>query len=257
MLPGLQNKHAIVTGGASGIGLAICKALASQGVQVAVADLDHAAAASAADEIRSARAFQVNVSDRKSVEDCFTEIEHVFGGYDILCANAGVSSMKSVVDLTDEDWNHNFDVNTRGVFLTNQAAVRHFQASSKPGTIVNTASLAGKLGAPWLAHYSASKFAVVGFTQALAREVAHHRIRVNCVCPGFVRTPMQAREVEWEAHLRNLTPATVVADYISQTPLGRLEEPEDVADAIIFLASDLARFITGEALNVTGGTRMD
>jgi NAD(P)-dependent dehydrogenase (short-subunit alcohol dehydrogenase family) len=257
MLPGLQHKRAIVTGGASGIGLAICRALASQGVQVAVADLDRAAAASAASEIQGARAFPVNVSDRKSVEDCFTEIEDAFGGYDILCANAGVSSMKLVVDLTDADWNFNFDVNARGVFLTNQAAVRHFQAAAKPGTIVNTASLAGKLGAPWLAHYSASKFAVVGFTQALAREVAHHSIRVNCVCPGFVRTSMQAREVEWEAQLRHSTPASIIEDYVSQTPLGRLEEPEDVAGAVIFLASDLARFITGEALNVTGGARMD
>jgi NAD(P)-dependent dehydrogenase (short-subunit alcohol dehydrogenase family) len=257
MLLGLQNKRAIVTGGASGIGLAICKALALQGVQVAVADIDMAAAASAAGEIRDARAFPVNVSDRKSVEDCFTEIEDAFGGYEILCANAGVSSMKLVVDLTDDEWNRNFDVNTRGVFLTNQAAVRHFQGTSKPGSIVNTASLAGKLGAPWLAHYSASKFAVVGFTQALAREVAQYRIRVNCVCPGFVRTPMQAREIEWEAQLRDLTPAAVKEDYIGQTPLGRLEEPEDVADAIVFLASDLARFITGEALNVTGGVRMD
>jgi NAD(P)-dependent dehydrogenase (short-subunit alcohol dehydrogenase family) len=97
----------------------------------------------------------------------------------------------------------------------------------------------------------------VGFTQALAREVAHLRIRVNCVCPGFVRTPMQAREVEWEAQLRQLTPARVIEDYVSQTPLGRLEEPEDVAAAVIFLASDLAGFITGEALNVTGGARMD
>jgi len=257
MLPGLQHKHAIVTGGASGIGLAICRALASHGVQVAIADFDSAATARAVGEIQGARAFPVNVSDRKSVEDCFTEIEGVFGGYDILCANAGVSSMKLVVDLTDDDWNFNFDVNARGVFLTNQAAVRHFQATSKPGTIVNTASLAGKVGAPWLAHYSASKFAVVGFTQALAREVAHHNIRVNCVCPGFVRTSMQAREVEWEAELRQMAPAGVIKDYISQTPLGRLEEPEDVAAAVIFLASDLARFITGEALNVTGGARMD
>jgi NAD(P)-dependent dehydrogenase (short-subunit alcohol dehydrogenase family) len=257
MLPGLEGKSAIVTGGASGIGLAICKALSAQEVQVAVADLDYAAAARAAEEIPGAKAFSVNVSERNAVESCFAEVEHAFGGYDILCANAGVSSMKLVVDLTDDEWNYNFDVNTRGVFLTNQAAVRHFQVVSKPGAIVNTASLAGKQGAPWLAHYSASKFAVVGFTQALAREVAHRGIRVNCVCPGFVRTSMQAREVEWEAQLRGLTTGAVIDDYISQTPLGRLEEPEDVADTVAFLASDLARFITGEALSVTGGARMD
>ena len=257
MLPGLQNKRAIVTGGASGIGLAICRALAAQGVRVAVADLNEAAAAKAAAELDGASAFPIDVSKRKSVEARFAEVEAAFGGYDLLCANAGVSSMNQVADLTDEDWDHNFDVNARGVFLTNQAAVRHFQATSNSGTIVNTASLAGKWGAPWLAHYSASKFAVVGFTQALAREVANQGIRVNCVCPGFVRTSMQAREVAWESQLRSLTPSEVIADYIAQTPLGRLEEPEDVADTVLFLASDLARFITGEALNVTGGVRMD
>jgi meso-butanediol dehydrogenase/(S,S)-butanediol dehydrogenase/diacetyl reductase len=258
MLPGLQNKRAIVTGGASGIGLAICKALAAQDVKVAIADLNETAAAGAAEQIGGdARWFAIDVSRRKSVEACFVEIEAAFGGYDILCANAGVSSMSLVTDLTDDDWDHNFDVNARGVFLTNQAAIRHFNATSNPGTIVNTASLAGKWGAPWLAHYSASKFAVVGFTQALAREVALRGIRVNCICPGFVRTSMQAREVEWEAGLRGLTPAAVIGEYIAQTPLGRLEEPEDVANAVLFLASDLARFVTGESLNVTGGVRMD
>jgi meso-butanediol dehydrogenase/(S,S)-butanediol dehydrogenase/diacetyl reductase len=258
MLPGLHNKRAIVTGGASGIGLAICRAFAAQGVRVAIADLNETAAAKAVEEINGgARWFPIDVSERKSVEVCFADVEAAFGGYDILCANAGVSSMKPVVDLTDADWNYNLDVNARGVFLTNQAAVRHFQATSNPGTIVNTASLAGKSGAPWLAHYSASKFAVVGFTQALAREVAAQGIRVNCICPGFVRTSMQAREVEWEATLRSLAPAAVIGDYIAQTPLARLEEPEDVANAVLFLASDLARFITGESLNVTGGVRMD
>jgi NAD(P)-dependent dehydrogenase (short-subunit alcohol dehydrogenase family) len=148
-------------------------------------------------------------------------------------------------------------VNAKGVFLTDQAAVRHWLARGVRGVIVNTASLAGKQGVPLLAHYAASKFAVVGFTQSLAREVAEHGIRVNCVCPGFVRTAMQAREVEWEAKLRAMTPDAVRAEYIALTPLGRLEEPEDVANVVVFLASDAARFVTGEALNVTGGVRMD
>jgi NAD(P)-dependent dehydrogenase (short-subunit alcohol dehydrogenase family) len=162
-----------------------------------------------------------------------------------------------VVDLSEAEWDHNFAINAKGVFLTNQAAVRHWLAAGVKGVIVNTASLAGKQGVPLLAHYAASKFAVVGFTQSLAREVAGHGIRVNCVCPGFVRTSMQAREVEWEAMLRGMTPEAVRAEYVALTPLGRLEEPEDVADAVVFLASDAARFITGEALNVTGGVRMD
>jgi NAD(P)-dependent dehydrogenase (short-subunit alcohol dehydrogenase family) len=148
-------------------------------------------------------------------------------------------------------------VNAKGIFLTNQAAIRRFIANGTKGAIVNTASLAGKTGVALLAHYVASKFAVVGFTQSLAKEVAPLGIRVNAVCPGFVRTSMQAREIEWEAKLRGMTPQAVRDEYVSLTPLGRLEEPEDVARVAVFLASDLARFVTGEAVNVTGGVLMD
>lgn len=176
--------------------------------------------------------------------------------FDIGCANAGISTMNRVADLTEAEWDANMAVNAKGVFLTNQAAVRQFLAAGTPGCIVNTASLAGKVGAALLAHYSASKFAVVGFTQVLAREVAAHGIRVNCVCRGFVRTSMQARELEWEAALRGLTPAQVQAEYVAMTPLGRLDEPEDVADVVAFLASEQARFMTGQAVNVTGGAHM-
>jgi NAD(P)-dependent dehydrogenase (short-subunit alcohol dehydrogenase family) len=158
--------------------------------------------------------------------------------------------------LTAEDWDFNFNVNAKGVFLTNQAAVRHFLERKIPGVIVNTASLAAKVGAPLLAHYSASKFAVLGWTQALAREHAKDGIRVNAVCPGFVKTPMQEREVVWEAKLADMTPEQVRQSYIDQTPLGRLETPEDVAGVVVFLASDAARFMTGQGINVTGGVYM-
>jgi len=258
MLQELRGKRAIVTGGATGIGLAIARQFHAAGMRIAIADLNVAAAEKAAAELGPDHiSVAIDVRDRASVAAAFDAIAARFGGYDILAANAGVSSMKLVVDLDDDDWNFNMDVNAKGIFLTNQAAVRHFLANKRRGVIVNTASLAGKWGAPWLAHYSASKFAVVGFTQALAREMAEHGIRVNCVCPGFVRTGMQSREVEWEAKLRNMTPEAVVQDYITQTPMGRLEEPEDVAKTVLFLASDLAGFVTGEALNVTGGVRMD
>ena len=187
----------------------------------------------------------------------FDRVYKEFGGLDIVCANAGISTMNPVVDLTEAEWDANMDVNAKGVFLTNQAAVRRWLKSGSPGVIVNTASLAGKIGAPLLAHYSASKFAVVGFTQALAREVGKQNIRVNCVCPGFVRTGMQEREIEWEGKLRGMTPEAVRAEYVSLTPLGRIEEPEDVADIVLFLASDLSRFLTGEAVNASGGVLMD
>ena len=257
-LDGVSGKRAIVTGGATGIGLAIAGALARAGARVAIADLNEQGAREAAARLGGgAIGLGIDVRDRASVERAFAAALDALGGCEILCANAGVSTMNLVVDLSDEEWDFNFDVNARGVFLTNQVAARHFLKTGTKGVIVNTASLAAKWGAPWLAHYSASKFAVMGFTQGLARELAPHGIRVNCVCPGFVKTGMQSREVQWEAKLRAMTPQAVIDEYVALTPLGRLEEPEDVAKAVLFLASDLSGFITGEALNVTGGVRMD
>lgn len=253
----LKGKTAIVTGGATGIGKAIATSLAGHGVRIAIADLDgEAAKHTAAGLGKEAQAFAIDVSKRAQVEKTFAEIENALGGYDILIANAGVSTMNRAIDLTDEEWDFNFAVNIKGVFLTNQAAVRYFLKAGKKGVIVNTASLAAKVGAPLLAHYSASKFAVLGWTQALAREVAAQGIRVNAVCPGFVKTSMQEREVAWEAKLRGLTPEQVIRDYVAQTPLGRLEEPEDIAGLAVFLCSDAARFMTGQGINVTGGVYM-
>ncbi|MBN8945015.1 MAG: SDR family oxidoreductase [Rhizobiales bacterium] len=256
VLAELASKRAVVTGGAAGIGRAIATALVDQGVRVAIADLDLDAAREAAAEIgRDTVALAVDVRHRASVEAAWSSALETLGGCDILVANAGVSTMQHALALTDEDWDFNFDVNARGVFLTNQVAARHFVAQGA-GCIVNTASLAAKVGAPLLAHYSASKFAVLGWTQALARELAPRGIRVNAVCPGFVKTGMQSREIVWEATLRQTTPEQVVADYVAQTPLGRLEEPEDVADVVVFLCSHQARFMTGQGINVTGGVYM-
>ena len=254
--PELAGRRAFVTGGAAGIGRAIAAALSRQGVRVAIGDIDRAAALKTAEDLgHGAVAIDIDVRERGRVESAFAEVLAKLGGCDLLIANAGVSTMKSALELTDEEWDFNFAVNTRGIFLTNQIAARHFVAHDT-GCIVNTASLAAKIGAPLLGHYSASKFAVLGWTQALARELAPKGIRVNAVCPGFVATSMQSREVEWEATLRGVTPEQVIADYVAQTPLGRLEQPEDVADVVVFLASDQARFMTGQGINVTGGVYM-
>jgi meso-butanediol dehydrogenase/(S,S)-butanediol dehydrogenase/diacetyl reductase len=252
----LRGKRAFVTGGAQGIGRAIAHALARSGVKVAIADIDGQAAQRTAKEIgESAVSVEIDVRERASVERAFGEALERLGGCGICIANAGVSTMSHALELTDADWDFNFAVNARGIFLTNQIAARHFIAHGT-GCIVNTASLAAKVGAPLLAHYSASKFAVLGWTQALARELAPNGIRVNAVCPGFVKTGMQTREIEWEARLRDVSPQRVIDDYLTQTPLGRLEEPEDVADVVVFLCSDKARFMTGQGINVTGGVYM-
>lgn len=254
----LAGRRALVTGGASGIGKAIVQALAGAGARLAVTDKDGDAAATLATALGDgAISAALDVTDANETSQVFEQVHARFGGLDIVCANAGISTMNPVTALTEAEWDANMDVNAKGVFLTNQAAIQRWLKAETGGVIVNTASLAGKIGAPLLAHYSASKFAVVGFTQALAREVSPHGIRVNCVCPGFVRTGMQEREIAWEGKLRGMDPDAVRNEYVSLTPLGRIQEPEDVADVVLFLASDLSRFITGEAVNVSGGVLMD
>jgi meso-butanediol dehydrogenase / (S,S)-butanediol dehydrogenase / diacetyl reductase len=253
----LAGKRALVTGAASGIGRAIVRALAGAGARIAVTDKNDAAAEALAHDTEGAIAAALDVASAAETAKVFDQVFAAFGGLDILCANAGISTMNPVTELTEAEWDSNMTVNAKGVFLSNQAAVRRWLAAKAPGVIVNTASLAGKIGAPFLAHYSASKFAVVGFTQALAREVSKDDIRVNCVCPGFVRTSMQEREIAWEGKLRGMTTEAVRAEYVSLTPLARIQEPEDVADIVLFLASDLSRFLTGEAVNASGGVLMD
>jgi meso-butanediol dehydrogenase/(S,S)-butanediol dehydrogenase/diacetyl reductase len=254
----LAGRKALVTGGGAGIGAAIVRALAREGAAVCVTDLDLARAGEVARSIGGPSfALKLDVTNAEEMRAALDEASARLGGLDTVCANAGVSTMNRVEELSEAEWDFNMDVNAKGVFLTDQAALRLFKRTGVKGVIVNTASLAGKMGAPFLAHYAASKFAVVGFTQSLALEAAPFGIRVNCVCPGFVRTSMQEREIAWESKLAGKSPEEVANGYVALTPLGRLEEPEDVADTVVFLFSDLARYVTGEALNVTGGARMD
>jgi NAD(P)-dependent dehydrogenase (short-subunit alcohol dehydrogenase family) len=147
-------------------------------------------------------------------------------------------------------------VNAKGVFLCCQAEVRQFIKQGGRGKIINIGSIASKRPAQLLSHYAASKFAVLGFSKSLAAELARHNINVNCVCPGLVKTSMQDREVGWEAKLRGISEEKVKEEYVEAIPLGRLEEPEDVAKLILFLASEDADYITGQAFNVAGGMEM-
>ncbi len=264
----LRGRVAAVTGAGTGIGRAIALALASEGARVAVTDLNPDWAESVASEIRQkggeAVAYRLDVTRRADAEAVVQAIVERWGRIDIWCNNAGISTMNRFWELTEEEWDFNINVNAKGVFLCSQVAAKQMmrqepmEGSDLRGKIINTASMAGKRGnAPFLAHYVASKFAVVGLTQAMAGELAPYRITVNAVCPGYVRTGMQEREVLWEAKLRGVTPEEVRQLYINDTPLGRLEEPEDVAGVVLFLASPASDFITGEAINVNGGAWMD
>ena len=261
----LSNLRGFITGAGAGIGRAIALEMVREGADLAITDIDLASAQKVADEARAlcndARiwAGQLDVRDAAGAAARVEEAASYLGGLELAVNNAGVSSMKRVVDLSEDDWDFNMDINAKGVFLCCQAEVRYFLRHGRPQSmcsIVNTASMAGKKAAPLLAHYSASKFAVIGFTQALALETASDNIRVNCVCPGYVRTSMQEREVLWEANLRGITPEEVRLDYLRAIPLGRLEEPEDVARVVVFLLSDRAAYMTGQAINVTGGSIM-
>lgn len=263
----LRDKVAGVTGAGTGIGRAIALALAREGARVVVTDLNPDWAKQVVEEIRAkggeAMALKLDVTQATDIAVALKAIVDRQGRIDIWCNNAGVSTMNRFVDLTEKDWDFNMNVNAKGVFLCSQVVARQMmqqEPDSKGirGKIINTASMAGKRGAvPFLAHYVASKFAVVGLTQAMAVELAPQGITVNAVCPGYVETSMQEREVAWEARLRGVSEEEVRRLYINDTPLRRLETPEDVAKVVVFLASDLAEFITGEAINVNGGAFMD
>lgn len=248
---------AVVTGAGAGIGAAIARALAARGHRVAVTDLDLSVARETA-AVLDAFAAQLDVTDAASIRRAADEAEEALGPLEVWVSNAGVSTMAPFVDTTEDDWALNLGVNAKGVFLCGQEAARRLIARGQGGAIINTASMAGKRGAvPYLSAYVASKFAVVGLTQAMAYELAPHGIRVNCVCPGYVATAMQERELAWEANLRGTTPEAVRDAYVADTPMGRLETPEDVAGVVAFLAGSDAGFVTGEAVAVNGGAYMD
>ena len=251
----LNGKVALVTGAGTGIGEAIARELADAGARVALTDIELDAARRAAEPLPDTIALQLDVTRAESAEQAVADTEAALGPLDILVNNAGVSTMNRIQDLTVEEWDFNFDVNAKGVFLVTRAALPGMIAR-RAGCIVNTASMAGKRAAPLLAHYAASKWACIGFTLSAAVELGPYGIRVNCVCPGFVETSMQERELAWEGDLRGMTPAEVAEGYVRLTPLGRMETAADVARTVRWICSPAAEFVTGAAIDVTGGSHL-
>jgi meso-butanediol dehydrogenase / (S,S)-butanediol dehydrogenase / diacetyl reductase len=251
-----SKRTALVTGAAGGIGRAIAGRLAADGHRVAIVDVDEAGlTATAADADGEVRPFPADVTNAAAVEDVVAAVIESWDVPHVVVNAAGISTMALLVDVSEDDWDRHMAVNAKGTFLVMRAALRRM-LSRRAGTIINIASVAGIEGSDLLSHYSASKFAVVGLTQAAAKEVARHGIRVNAVCPGLIRTAMQDREVVWEAELTGTTPEQIRQGYIDMTPMARIGTPQDVARLVGFLASDESDFITGQSIHVDGGLRM-
>lgn len=257
----LENRIAVITGGGSGIGAAICRAFAAEGARVAVTDLRLAAAEQVAAAIRAAggqaAAWELDVADRATVQAAADDIAARFGPADVWVNNAGISRIVPFLECSDELWDLTLRVNLKGTFIGCQAALRQM-LPQKRGVILNMSSQSGKVGASHYAAYCASKFGIIGLTQSLALEFAADGIRVNALCPGVVFTALwDEQHVGGYGHKRGLKPEEVRPYLESKIPLGRLCTPEDVAQTAAFLASDAASYMTGQAINVSGGSVMD
>ena len=255
----LDNKVAVITGGGSGIGAAIGRAFAEEGAAVAVTDIRLQAAQEIAAEIaRSggrAGTWAFDVADRPAVEQAADQIEKQLGPIDIWVNNAGISQIVPFLDCSEELWDQTLRINLRGAFIGCQAAIRRMLPRGR-GVVLNMSSQSGKVGNSHYTAYCASKFGIIGLTQSLAIEFAGAGIRVNALCPGIVLTPLWDQMMGAYARKRNLQPEEVRPYLEKRIPMGRLCTPEDVARTAVFLASDESDYLTGQALNVSGGMVM-
>lgn len=244
----LTGKVALVTGSAQGIGRAIARLLAENGADVVISDINLEKAEETANEIqkmgRRSLAIKANVADHGDVERMIETIIEQFGRIDILVNNAGITRDRLIVRMTEEDWDAVLDVNLKGTFNCTKAALR-YMAKQKSGKIVSIASVSGEMGNPGQANYAASKAGVIGFTKTIAREYASRGINVNAVAPGFIQTAMT-----------DAIPEKAKETLKQMIPMERLGQPEDVAQAVLFLVSERSSYITGQVLNVNGGIYM-
>jgi D-sorbitol dehydrogenase (acceptor) len=252
----LDGKTALVTGGARGIGRAICEAFAAAGARVAVCDLredDARATAEALGDLGMAVA--MDVTDLGSIARGVAAVEAAWGGIDILVNNAGIFNMASIDRITPEDYRRQYDVNVGGTIFVIQAVVPGMKRRGG-GAIINFSSQAGRRGEPNIAVYCSTKAAVISLTQSFALEFAPHNIRVNAIAPGVVDTPMwEVVDAQFAAY-ENKAKGQKKREVGEAVPLGHMGTPAEVADPCVFLASDAARYITAQTLNVDGGNWM-
>jgi meso-butanediol dehydrogenase / (S,S)-butanediol dehydrogenase / diacetyl reductase len=256
----LRGRVAIVTGGGRGIGAAIAAKLAAQGAQVAISDIDIGVAETTLGAIRAtggkALAFQHNVTSWDSSFGLVEAVEKAFGPIEILVNNAGVSGRTPITEVTEAEWDRILDINLKGQFLTTRAVIPGM-INRRRGRIVNMASVVSKQGFPAFSAYCTSKFGVLGFTQCIAKEMAEYGITVNAVCPGIVMTPLHDQVVQQMADAALVSFDKAKENFIGNIPLGHAQEPDDVANMVAYLVSDLARNMTGGSYHVDGGMMMD
>ncbi len=250
-----------VTGGNRGIGRGIAARFASEGANVAIAaiekDTPDAAAALAQETGAQVMGFVLDVTDAAAVRETFADVEANLGPLSVSVQNAGVITIARVEDLTEREWDMNLDVNTKGVFLCCQEAIRRFRASGTKGRLINTASGQARQGFIFTPHYAASKFGVVGLTQSLAKEVAREGITVNAICPGIIHTDMwDYNDRVWGKMLGDYGPGELMAEWVRGIPMNRAGTPAEVGGLVAFLASQDAAYITGQTINVDGGLIM-
>jgi NAD(P)-dependent dehydrogenase (short-subunit alcohol dehydrogenase family) len=252
----LQGKVAIITGGGTGIGRGIAKVMAREGATVVCTDINPKNAEDTVAAVKAAggkaEALRQDVTKWDSCREVADKVLKAHGQIDIIVTNAGVSKSVPITELDEAEWDRVNDVNIKGVFFSVKSVIPHM-ISRRYGKIVTIASMVGKEGIPLFTHYCASKFAVIGLTQSLAKELAPHNINVNAVCPGVVRTPLWDPLLKQLSANKGITEAEAWGEFVGGIPFARPQEPEDIGEAVAFLASDRARNITAESANVSGG----
>ena len=256
----LSARVALVTGGGTGIGKAVAFAMAQNGARVVIASRNEQRLKATANELNqtgyAALPCAMNVNEKASVQDCVARIKDKWGCVDILVNNAGISGMTSADQEEDDLWHAIVDTNLTGTYLVTKEVLR-IMASEGSGRIINMSSVLGKFGVPGYLAYCASKHGLIGFTKALALELAARHITVNALCPGWVDTEMSRLGIDEIAARQGTTADAFKRQALAAVPIQRFLDPEEIAQLAVYLASDKACGITGQAINVDGGMRMN